>query len=162
MVLAQCCVPTLLRVSPEYETQFTQYKAQYPALTRPVFESVYDAANTNNVKTAVVLAVIEAESRFNPNARSYADARGLMQVMGKYWYHGNANDLYRARTNVMIGTRVLRQYLDMADGNIILALQHYNAGPKSTYFNGPYIVRIMNHVARSEPDTPLSQYIASL
>jgi soluble lytic murein transglycosylase len=85
-----------------------------------------------------VAAEIRAESVFDVNARSHANARGLMQVvpatgaaeakrLGLPW-HG-AESLYDPDTNIAIGTAYLRKVLDRYGGKPYFAIAGYNAGP---------------------------------
>ena len=83
-------------------------------------------------------AEIRAESVFNPNARSGANAMGLMQVLpgtgmivarqvGVPW--GGAQSLYDPDTNIVLGSAYLRQLLDKYGGQPYFAIAGYNAGP---------------------------------
>lgn len=67
----------------------------------------------------LVLSVINAESGFNPNARSAVGARGLMQIMpgtGRDLGVSNAGMLYDVETNIAAGVRYLRGlWRDFAD-----------------------------------------------
>ncbi|MFP7724038.1 lytic transglycosylase domain-containing protein [Lysobacter sp. D1-1-M9] len=91
-----------------------------------------------DIDPAWVAAEIRAESIFNPQARSPADARGLMQVLpgtgaavarriGVPWRGGES--LYDADTNIVLGTAYLRQLLDEYGGQPYFAIAGYNAGP---------------------------------
>lgn len=80
---------------------------------------------------ALLQALIWQESRFNPHAESPVGAYGLTQIMP-----GTAGDLdiretYRSDPYVQAegGARYLSNMLNMFDGDIILALAAYNAGP---------------------------------
>jgi soluble lytic murein transglycosylase len=95
-------------------------------------------AARNDLDPAWVAAEIRAESVFDPNARSAANARGLMQVvpatgaaearrLGLPW-HG-ADTLYDADTNIAIGTAYLRKLLDKYGGKPYFTIAGYNAGP---------------------------------
>ena len=92
----------------------------------------------NNLDPAWVAAEIRAESVFDPNARSSADARGLMQVLpgtgagvaakiGMPWKGGES--LYDADTNIVLGTAYLRQLMDKYGGKPYQVIAGYNAGP---------------------------------
>lgn len=92
----------------------------------------------NNLDPAWVAAEIRAESVFDPNARSSADARGLMQVLpgtgasvaakiGVPWKGGES--LYDADTNIVLGTAYLRQLMDKYGGKPYQVMAGYNAGP---------------------------------
>ncbi len=90
---------------------------------------IREAAKKYNLDPFLVKAVIEAESNFDCYAVSYRGAKGLMQLMP-----GTAGDMrvknaFNARQNIDGGCRYLRRMLDMFDGNIILAVAAYNAGP---------------------------------
>ena len=95
-------------------------------------------AARNNLDPAWVAAEIRAESVFDPNARSPADARGLMQVlpatgagvaarMGMPWRGGDS--LYDADTNIALGSAYLRQLMDQYGGKPYQVIAGYNAGP---------------------------------
>jgi soluble lytic murein transglycosylase len=95
-------------------------------------------AAKNGLDPAWVAAEIRAESVFNPNARSGANAMGLMQVLpgtgmaearrlGLPW--GGAQSLYDPDTNIVLGTAYLRQMLDKYGGKPYFAIAGYNAGP---------------------------------
>jgi hypothetical protein len=86
---------------------------------------VYDVdANT-------ILAIISVESHFERKAVSYADARGLMQVMPFWTWGGNACrrfDLFDINDNIECGIKIFLEYHRMY-GNTFLALCAYNQGP---------------------------------
>lgn len=80
---------------------------------------------------ALVQAMIWQESRFNPFVGSHAGAWGLTQLMpGTAAEVGVASD-YRTNpySQVVGGATYLARMLSMFDGNIVLALAAYNAGP---------------------------------
>ena len=95
-------------------------------------------AERNDIDPAWVAAEIRAESIFNPQARSGANALGLMQVLpatgaavsrriGQPW--GGTQSLYDPDTNIVLGTAYLRQMLDEYGGKPYFAIAGYNAGP---------------------------------
>src|SRR5690606_16518418 len=97
-------------------------------------------AARNGLDPAWVAAKIRAESTFNPNARSPADARGLMQVLpgtgaavarrnGIAW--NGAASLYDPATNIRIGTAYMAQRREQY-GVPYIAPAAYNAGPAPT------------------------------
>ena len=87
-------------------------------------------AQRHKVPTALVHAVIAAESGYNPQAVSSAGAIGLMQLMpataADYGVE-QAEDLYQAELNIDIGTQHLKKLLRRYR-NISHALAAYNAG----------------------------------
>ncbi|HLY85513.1 MAG TPA: lytic transglycosylase domain-containing protein [Gaiellaceae bacterium] len=89
---------------------------------------------------AMLAAVIETESKFDPNARSSAGAIGLMQLTpgtakGIAQYTGGHNfrlsDLTKPEINVHYGAWYLRHLLDHYRNNERLALAAYNAGEEN-------------------------------
>ena len=91
----------------------------------------------NGLDKYLVYAVIKAESNFNPNVKSNADARGLMQLMEETAVERSnvienedieAYDLYDPETNIKLGTSYLSYLLELYDGNTVLAIIAYNAG----------------------------------
>ena len=89
---------------------------------------VHREATRTDLDPSIVLSVIEVESRFDRFAISEAGARGLMQIM-PFWLdeigEPDAN-LFTPRTNLRIGTTILRYYLDRERGNLRRALARYN------------------------------------
>jgi soluble lytic murein transglycosylase len=94
-------------------------------------------AQQQRLDPALLAAVIETESKFDPNARSSAGAVGLMQLTPATAQgiatrtHGTKfqlSDLVNPDINVRYGTYYLRLLLDRYDDNERLALAAYNAG----------------------------------
>lgn len=87
------------------------------------------AGQAAGIDPLLVLAVIAIESRFNPIAESDYGARGLMQVVARFHPEklpGPAGEraLLDPWTNIHVGTRILREYLDRT-GDLESALQLY-------------------------------------
>ena len=104
-----------------------------PAMAFPYAHCFRRAAATHDVPETLLLAVARGESDFEPNARSHANAYGLMQIL----WPGTANhlgirrlsDLMKPCTNVDAGARYLKELLGHFDGNVHRALAAYNYGP---------------------------------
>ncbi len=101
------------------------------------WEIISRQASKNNVDPNLVLGIIRQESAFKEEARSSANARGLMQVLpstgrkvarqaGVTRY--TAKKLYNAETNIALGIKHLSSMLQQYSGNEELALAAYNAG----------------------------------
>ncbi len=78
--------------------------------------------------TALVKAVIKAESGFDPYAVSKKGAQGLMQLMPHKAKELQVYNPFNPDENLQGGISYLRTLLDMFDGNVRLALAAYNAG----------------------------------
>ncbi|NNN05629.1 MAG: lytic transglycosylase domain-containing protein [Elusimicrobia bacterium] len=99
----------------------------------------------------LVLAVINAESGFNPNARSAVGARGLMQIMpgtGRDLGVRNEGMLYDVETNLAAGVRYLRDlwgdFADFSMSNLQNVDPFYNRGVENVvaaYNAGPGAVK---------------------
>ncbi|MGB5337842.1 MAG: transglycosylase SLT domain-containing protein [Gammaproteobacteria bacterium] len=76
----------------------------------------------------LLLAIIEVESRFNPQARSHKNARGLMQLMPGTAERFEVENIMDPFENLMGGMAYLRWLLDHYEQDRDLALAAYNAG----------------------------------
>ncbi|WP_233853992.1 lytic transglycosylase domain-containing protein [Paraburkholderia sp. HD33-4] len=105
--------------------------------------AVMNAARRYTISPLLLLAVIAVESSFDRFAVSVVGARGLMQVLPSQ--HQDlvlrTSDLTDPRTNVRIGSAILRDYIRAADGNIESALDRYSGGAKG------YAQRVADHLS---------------
>lgn len=89
---------------------------------------VREAADRHNVDPALVRAVIETESNWNPAAYSRKGAGGLMQLIPTTAQRFGANDVFNPQQNIDAGVKYLKSLLERYNGNLDLALAAYNAG----------------------------------
>ena len=89
---------------------------------------VREAAERHRIDPALVRAVIETESNWNPSAVSRKGAVGLMQLIPTTAQRFGVDDLYSPQQNVDAGVRYLKTLLERYNGNLDLALAAYNAG----------------------------------
>ncbi len=76
-------------------------------------------------------AVIMAESGCEPYAVSRKGAVGLMQIMPDTATELGVHNPFDPHANIEGGAKYLRQLLDRFEGNLLLALAGYNAGPSA-------------------------------
>jgi soluble lytic murein transglycosylase-like protein len=87
------------------------------------------AAAKHNIPAELVRAVIWAESAGDASAISTAGAIGLMQLMPRTAGQMYVEDPVDPAQNIMGGTRYLRWLANQFNGDMILTLAAYNAGP---------------------------------
>ena len=99
-------------------------------LTRTDFlETLWYESKRAGLEPAMVLGIVQVESAFRKYAISSAGARGYMQVM-PFWAgligDGDPARLFHMQTNLRFGCVIMRHYLDLERGDLVLALGRYN------------------------------------
>ena len=110
----------------------------------PYAEIINRYARAVGINPQVVAAIIQTESSFQPRAVSTAGAYGVMQIMPNTWRQINVESkvcagrhtgecssecYYNVDFNIHIGTTYLGQLLKRYQGNMMMVLAAYNAGP---------------------------------
>ncbi len=122
------------------------WRLAYP---KPYEEIVVVAANEAGIDPLLVWAVMRQESRFDPEALSFANAQGLMQVIPstRDWIaemigeHVRSDAMFDPETAIRFGTFYLGSLIELFEGDIELAVAAYNGGPGSvaTWLDDPLV-----------------------
>lgn len=102
------------------------------------FKSIIQkAAELHRIDSALITAIIKAESGFNPNAVSKRGAKGLMQLMPQTAKSLGVEDCFNPELNIHAGVEYFKKLLNRFDGDVKLALAAYNAGSRKVrQYNG--------------------------
>lgn len=130
-------------------SQRLQHRLPDPAFRLDLLRQVHAEARRAGLQPELVLAVIEVESGFNRWAISAAGARGLMQVM-PFWVEEleeelgfqDKNVLFRIDTNVLMGCRILKYYLEMERFDLVRGLARYNGSVGQTWYADRVVQRL--------------------
>ncbi len=108
------------------------------AYPRAYRRHVDGAAQRFNVPSELVYAVMRQESTFKQEARSWADAQGLLQLIPKTAQRiateigePPPSSFVAPEVNIRLGTAYLSRLFGTFDGHPALAAAAYNAGPNS-------------------------------
>ena len=106
----------------------------FGAAKRYPYQRCFDiASRLHDVPVELLLAVAATESNWNPDARSHANAHGIMQIQwpgtARHLGFERVAELYNPCLNIDAGARYLRELLDSHNGNVERALAAYNYGP---------------------------------
>ncbi len=94
-----------------------------------ILAMIDNVAKKHGVDEKLVRALVRQESGFNPKATSHCGAMGLMQLMPATAKGLGVKDAYNPVENVEGGVKYLKNLLNKYNGNVILSLAAYNAGP---------------------------------
>ncbi len=142
------------------------------------FNKIIDKKSRNyKVDSALVKAVIKAESSFDPEAVSYAGAQGLMQLMPVTAVNLDVINPFDPEDNIDGGVRYLKYLLELFKNDIKLALAAYHAGEQNVYkHNGippiqqtrDYIKKVLNfykeyggRIPSKEKEKPIYRVVSS-
>jgi soluble lytic murein transglycosylase-like protein len=125
----------------------------------PYREALTSAARRHGVDPRFLLAVMRQESSFNPNAKSPAAARGLLQltpeVAAKYAQalklaNVSESDLYRPEVNIRLGSAYVADLFEMFPGLPEAVAASYNGGEEN-------VVRWVRRAGHKDPGVVASE-----
>lgn len=96
-----------------------------------IVSATIEAGKAKQLEFSFITAIIAIESKFNPYAKSSANAEGLMQVIPR-WHPekmqaiGGSKNIIETRENILAGASTIKEYLTIHNNNEVLALQQYN------------------------------------
>lgn len=120
----------------EYPTQSTRARwlVAYPT---PFRESVQQFATQRRLNPALIYAIMREESGFSPRIESWANARGLLQLIedtARSMAHRDGlslqsfDQLFEPQTNIQLGSAFLHTLSERFHGHPALIIAGYNAG----------------------------------
>ena len=115
--------------------KFKVYMREKPQRPRALNNSreyddvISEAARQHGLDFPLLKALIHVESYFDPLAVSRKGAMGLTQIMPGNLELLKISDPFDPWENIMGGARYLKSMLERFDGQLVLALAAYNAGP---------------------------------
>lgn len=117
----------------------TSARRPQPRLKVQYGDVIEEIARTYALESALIHAVVSAESAYNAAAVSKKGAAGLMQLMPETAQRYGVIDRFDPVQNLHGGARYLSKLLRMFDGNVSLALAAYNAGENNVVKYGNQI-----------------------
>jgi soluble lytic murein transglycosylase-like protein len=118
-------------------SQLTSSDRLFNASLYPIPE--YKLRADNGVDSALVYAFARKESKFNANAKSYAGAYGLLQLMPSTAalvendpsFNAKPAKLLKPAVNLRVGQKYIQRLLDSkpVGGDLLRTIAAYNAGP---------------------------------
>jgi len=98
---------------------------------RKIMDLVLRLAPEYGVYPRLAMAIIRAESNFNPQAVSPKNAQGLMQLIPETAERFNVKKPFDPEQNIRGGLSYLRWLLAYFEGNVALVAAAYNAGERT-------------------------------
>lgn len=115
--------------TPKTENFATKVTNELVGTKNQILDMVTKISKRHGVDDKLVKALIKQESGFKVDAKSKVGALGLMQLMPETAKSLGVKNPMNPVENVEGGVTYLKSMLDKYNGNVILALAAYNAGP---------------------------------
>jgi soluble lytic murein transglycosylase-like protein len=91
-------------------------------------QTIFDLADSFHQDRALIKAIVQIESSFNPQAVSPKGAQGLMQLMPATADSYNVSNPFNAHDNLRGGIAFFAYLMNRYENDVRLALAAYNAG----------------------------------
>ena len=124
---SKASLPDCMTTAIDFEAEGDVLSAATPAQQK-IFGLVRKLAPEYGISPRLVLAVIRAESNFEPKALSPKNAQGLMQLIPETSARFNVKKPFDPEQNIRGGMAYLRWLLAYFEGNVSLVAAAYNAG----------------------------------
>lgn len=125
---AVATVPACLTPPETHDSEGHDIVANAAPEQRRVMDLVQKLAPEYGVYPRLAMAIIRAESNYNPGAISPKNAQGLMQLIPETAERFNVKKPFDPEQNIRGGLSYLRWLLAYFEGNISLVAAAYNAG----------------------------------
>jgi soluble lytic murein transglycosylase-like protein len=130
---------------------------------------IAEASRLYAIPEALIRAVVQVESNYDPRVVSHCGAQGLMQLMPITGRRMGVRDPFDPRQNILGGTRYLRYLANLFGGDLVLTIAGYHAGENAVirYRGVPpyettqrYVPAVLRHYYRyrssNRPTTAMS------
>ena len=145
----------LWRSGPSRSTHRSRINTAATEENRRKYSALIDrVARQENIRPALLHAVVRAESAYDPNALSRKGAMGLMQLMPMTAKRLGVSDSWDPEQNLRGGARYLSELLGIFDNDLKLTLAAYNAGENAVMKYGnqippypetqDYVIKVLN------------------
>ncbi len=105
------------------------YSGTSKVSSKKYHDLIHEEASRHSIDPELIKTIISVESAWNPYAVSNKGAMGLMQIMPETASQLNLRNPFDPEENIRAGIRYLKYLLDRFNGDLILAIAAYNAGP---------------------------------
>lgn len=125
-------------------------KLSIPERLKKLNPIIQKAGEKFDVDPDLIRSVVYHESGLDPEAVSPTGAKGLMQLMDSTATEMGVNNIWDPAENIFGGTRYLKLLLNRYNGDEVLALASYNAGPGNVekYHGVPPFLETKRYVKR--------------
>jgi soluble lytic murein transglycosylase-like protein len=89
---------------------------------------IREASQLYAIPEALIRAVMQVESNYDPRVVSHCGAQGLMQLMPATGRRMGVQNPFDPRQNILGGTRYLRYLANLFGGDLVLTIAGYHAG----------------------------------